>query len=210
MLSHICPCRESARRGPRCARRFVLAIEALHRANMDVPAVRVAVLKGGFDQWVRRFWKNPMLVQGYDDEYWGYAELEVMRQKRANANIPLSNLPPPIHSVTANQPATTSVVPGVQSNIGTREHANEALDVHRSHSLYSRPTDQPATPWSGAGSDIERAIAGAVVPGISDSETSGTIAGEIVPDASEDVCDTGADVTPPASVASGATATLPR
>ena len=64
----------------------MLALNALRRNNMPVPNVRVAVLRGGFDQWVRRFWKNATLVQGYDDEYWGYAELEAMRASKTTKN----------------------------------------------------------------------------------------------------------------------------
>ena len=211
MLSHICPCRESARRGPRCARRFVLAIEALRRTSMQVPALRVAVLRGGFDQWVRRFWKNPMLVQGYDDEYWGYAELELMRRKRAKDSIPRPNVSSPTDFTTATQTETSSLAS--ESNTSPPAHAKEILTGHRAHSLYSRPVDQPATPWSDAGSDIAGAIADTIVNG-----TNNTNRSETIPDTSDtsgattgasSVLGTGVAASPPVSVVDGVTTKPP-
>merc|ERR1719160_1970468 len=64
-------CMESARRGPRCARRLLTTLEALPQEQ--VPPIRVHVLEGGFDQWVRRFWQDGDLrIQGFDDDYWGF------------------------------------------------------------------------------------------------------------------------------------------
>jgi hypothetical protein len=65
-------CMESARRAPRCARRLVAALEALRQGGHSAPPVAVRVLEGGFDQFCRRHWQDPRLVQGYDDDYWGY------------------------------------------------------------------------------------------------------------------------------------------
>merc|ERR1719499_395074 len=63
---------ESARRGPRCARRLLTTLEAL--PPRQVPPIHVHVLEGGFDQWVRRFWQEGDLrIQGFDDDYWGFA-----------------------------------------------------------------------------------------------------------------------------------------
>jgi hypothetical protein len=97
-------CMESARRGPRCARRMHVSMEALRRAGCAVPQVEVRVLQGGFGQWCRRFWQDASKVEGYDDDYWGFAEMG-----------------------------------------GTQ------LGGDGRHALYERPADQPATPWSGAG-----------------------------------------------------------
>lgn len=33
---------------------------------------RIRVLRGGADQWIRRFWKDDRLVEGFDAEYWGW------------------------------------------------------------------------------------------------------------------------------------------
>ena len=49
-------------------------MSALRRTHAPVPTIRIAVLRGGFDQWVRRHWRDPARVEGYDDVYWGYAE----------------------------------------------------------------------------------------------------------------------------------------
>lgn len=74
-------CMESARRAPRCARRLVLAIQALrereHVGEDPAPlsAIDVRVLEGGFDQWCRHFWADDQRVDAYDDAYWGYAEM---------------------------------------------------------------------------------------------------------------------------------------
>ena len=67
-------CMESARRGPRCAKRLVEGMRALRGVGCAPQPVKVAVLEGGFDQWVRRHWRDPARVEGYDDNYWGYAE----------------------------------------------------------------------------------------------------------------------------------------
>ena len=67
-------CMESARRGPRCAKRLVEGMRALRDVGYAPQPVKVAVLEGGFDQWVRRHWRDPARVEGYDDAYWGYAE----------------------------------------------------------------------------------------------------------------------------------------
>ena len=112
---------ESARRAPRCARRFLLAVEALQErearadrgeevpsrvaAQRPLPAMDVRVLEGGFDQWCRRFWADGRRVDAYDDEIWGYGEMG-----------------------------------------GTSLYAHD----EPAHPEYRRPEDQAATPWSGA------------------------------------------------------------
>lgn len=126
-VSVVIHCMESARRGPRCARRVALALEALreHRRHMHeergrregggsaeaandrrLPGIEVRVLEGGFDQWCRRFWADASRVEQYDDEIWGYAEMG-----------------------------------------GTSLFAHDAP----MHPGYVRPLDQEATPWSMAG-----------------------------------------------------------
>jgi rhodanese-related sulfurtransferase len=110
-------CMESARRGPRCARRtfeylcqqkgldprFVLPTASL-------AGVTLRVLRGGFDQWCRRFYRDVDLVEGFDDDYWGWGSSSDAEADEGD------------HSLT---PAA--------------------------HTLYQRPVDQPATPWSGSG-----------------------------------------------------------
>ena len=71
-------CMESARRAPRCARRLSCAVTALRqlRGVSMGPTIEIRVLEGGFDQYCRRYWKDPYRVVGYDDEYWGYREMD--------------------------------------------------------------------------------------------------------------------------------------
>merc|ERR1712224_680580 len=55
--------------------RMFVALQALRELGWDgLPDIRV--LEGGFDQWARRFWNDPQRVQGYDDEYWGFAMMD--------------------------------------------------------------------------------------------------------------------------------------
>eukprot|EP00466_Bigelowiella_natans_P009814 jgi/Bigna1/137874/aug1.41_g12582 len=68
-------CMESARRGPRCARRLFEALDVLE--TDETQKIRILVLQGGFDQWIRKFFKTRReLIEDYDDEYWGYEELQ--------------------------------------------------------------------------------------------------------------------------------------
>jgi hypothetical protein len=66
-------CMESARRGPRCARR-------LHDYWCQQPypppqrRPRLCVLQGGADLWVRRFYRDTSMVSGFDPDYWGFGE----------------------------------------------------------------------------------------------------------------------------------------
>jgi rhodanese-related sulfurtransferase len=62
-------CMESVMRGPRCA----LALDAflcITQKEADHP--RICVLKGGFDKWCRKHHANPALVDGFDDDFWGF------------------------------------------------------------------------------------------------------------------------------------------
>jgi len=66
-------CMESARRGPRCAKRMVVLLES--RSTPDLPSnLKVRVLKGGADHWIRRFWRDPSKVQGFDPDYWSFGD----------------------------------------------------------------------------------------------------------------------------------------
>ena len=65
-------CMESARRGPRCARRLHerLCLLANEDPDVNTPNSRAArggptirVLTGGFDQWCRKFWQDSELVE---------------------------------------------------------------------------------------------------------------------------------------------------
>lgn len=61
-------CMESARRGPRCAFR-------LHKyLSEEQPQLNcsIRVLRGGADLWIRRFFRDPTLVENFDNDYWGW------------------------------------------------------------------------------------------------------------------------------------------
>lgn len=113
-------CMESARRGPRCARRVVVALEALDELEYARPQLAIRVLAGGFDQWARRFWNDPTRVVGYSEDYWCFGEFAEADAAAAAAE---------------------------------QREEEESVDAgHPAHPLYTRPADQPATPWSEAGS----------------------------------------------------------
>ena len=78
-------CMESARRGPRCARRTVAAAAVLRVAGHVLTKLDVRILEGGFDQWVRRFWQDPLLVEGYEDDYW--VQTQPIPQPTAQSSI---------------------------------------------------------------------------------------------------------------------------
>merc|ERR1712032_1391857 len=101
---------ESARRGPRCARRLSVYMGAAAGASSSTVSIRV--LQGGADQWIRRFFNDPSRVEGFDDDYWGFFFSEEEGGPNGGGN---------------------------------------ARGAEKLHSLYSRPADQPATPWSAAG-----------------------------------------------------------
>ena len=79
-------CMESVLRGPRCALLFTHYLARhFHKrteqggehkeakdARLGVGDIDVCVLRGGADQWVRNFWRNPSLVEDFDDNYWGF------------------------------------------------------------------------------------------------------------------------------------------
>eukprot|EP00939_MAST-03C_sp_MAST-3C-sp1_P004032 g4032.t1 len=114
-------CMESARRGPRCARRFVEILSAY-----DVDDISIKVLIGGFDQWVRAYFREePELIENFDDDYWGFCDAErVCRVKERGPSRELAD-----------------------------KNATVAAGHHK---LYTRPVDQKATPWSDAGSNVSK------------------------------------------------------
>lgn len=63
-------CMESARRGPRCARRFHEMLKIWNNHDWNIT---VRVLTGGFDQWIRTYYDTKW-IENYDDEYWGFEE----------------------------------------------------------------------------------------------------------------------------------------
>ena len=83
-------CMESARRGPRCARRFLEYLINFLRIDYDVinePAAlrnlekysgipRVRILKGGADLWIRHYHRRDSKVENFDDNFWGFDDIE--------------------------------------------------------------------------------------------------------------------------------------
>lgn len=61
-------CMESLRRGPRAAYRLT---QLFAKLPDDMPKPQIKILQGGADQWIRNHWESP-LVEGYDDDFWGY------------------------------------------------------------------------------------------------------------------------------------------
>lgn len=114
-------CMESARRGPRCAYRLHQALQ--HEADEEAaPGIDLHILRGGADLWLRRFVReDPSLVDAFDNDYWGW-------------------------------PADGTQGPRIRQAAGEAAVAATAAAVDApSHSLYNRPTDQPATDWSSGG-----------------------------------------------------------
>lgn len=65
-------CMESIRRGPRCARRLHnYFLDNSEDYDITIPDLRI--LRGGADQWIRKYYKTDF-VEGYDDDYWGFEE----------------------------------------------------------------------------------------------------------------------------------------
>jgi 3-mercaptopyruvate sulfurtransferase SseA len=63
-------CMETVMRSVRCAKRF----NNLVREAGDSDIISVKLLTGGADGWIRSFWNNKRLVEGFDDKYWGFEE----------------------------------------------------------------------------------------------------------------------------------------
>jgi Cdc25 family phosphatase len=59
-------CMESQVRGPKCAIKFKFFLDFTKESN----DWHIFVLEGGFDQWVRKYYNNPNLVENFDIEYW--------------------------------------------------------------------------------------------------------------------------------------------
>jgi hypothetical protein len=143
-------CMESVRRGPRCAYRLALATEALAECGVVFPTLDIRVLEGGFDRWVRQYWKDNTKVTGFDDDYWLFSELEELREQEAakvQHNIP--NLKPGAKATGSSSGDSG----GGGGGNGSKKGSGGGGSSNRLHTLYSRPKDQPATPWSAAGQD---------------------------------------------------------
>lgn len=69
-------CMESIRRGPRCARRLFLQLQMSAESADEVssPPLAIKVLQGGADQWMRDFYSDIRLVDGYNNDIWGYLD----------------------------------------------------------------------------------------------------------------------------------------
>jgi hypothetical protein len=63
-------CMETIERSVRCAKRFY----DLVRDSGDSDIISVKLLTGGADGWIRSYWSDKRLVEGYDDKYWGFEE----------------------------------------------------------------------------------------------------------------------------------------
>lgn len=59
-------CMESIKRGPRCA--FLLN-QFFNILNLNNPP-KIYILFGGAYQWIKKYYKDPELVENFDDEYW--------------------------------------------------------------------------------------------------------------------------------------------
>lgn len=63
-------CMESIRRGPRCARRLYNHV-CLGYEEDKFP-FSIKILQGGADRWIRKHYTNELLVENFDDDYWGW------------------------------------------------------------------------------------------------------------------------------------------
>merc|ERR1712165_434103 len=70
-------CMETVKRSVRCARRFYDLVSE----SGDKNAIAVKLLAGGADGWIRSYWNDKRLVEGYDDQYWGFEEDEIKKQQ---------------------------------------------------------------------------------------------------------------------------------
>jgi len=97
-------CMESARRGPRCARRLHDYWSAADRPGDAArpacsPRPRICVLQGGADLWIRRFWKDASRVMDFDPDYWGFGDTDDTATESINGHV--------LYTRPADQPATT-------------------------------------------------------------------------------------------------------
>lgn len=70
-------CMETLKRSVRCARKF----HNLVMDSGDNNAIAVKLLTGGADSWIRSYRNDKRLVEGYDDQYWGFEEDEMKKQQ---------------------------------------------------------------------------------------------------------------------------------
>ena len=135
-------CMESVRRGPRCARRFVDAMQALAAESHAPPALHVRVLEGGADQWMRHHFEDARLVEGYDEGCWGFRSMcgtQMVLREACSGTDDDRESEDDDDCMAAMQAEWESLEQGCV----------DAAASH--HPLYQRPADQPATTWSGPG-----------------------------------------------------------
>lgn len=128
-------CMESARRGPRCARRLHSYWSAADTPD-DAARPRICVLQGGADLWIRRFWNDARRVVDFDPDYWGFGDTyETVTNSSGGHRL---------YSRPADQPAT------LWSAGGTL--ADTAVPAARVDSTYFRDGCRPLS-----AEDIQRA-----------------------------------------------------
>ena len=136
-------CMESARRGPRSAFKLhneyciqndeyadQVTPQEMCKKYPDKGIPRICILRGGADQWIRRFHKDSNLVEGFDDDYWGFYPDVI---ESAESHVDDNNIKS-------------------QTTMETENNSND-IAIQRMHKLYSRPSDQPRTEWSLPGKD---------------------------------------------------------
>ena len=66
-------CMESLRRGPRVAMLMKKMLKDTGDVGMN-QRIRIRVLFGGADTWIRKHYRNSKLVENFDDEYWWFEQ----------------------------------------------------------------------------------------------------------------------------------------
>lgn len=119
-------CMESLRRGPRCAFRLNTLFDLLEKSlGRKIHRPKIAVLKGGADQWIRQRWDTPF-VGNYDDDYWGFAA-------DANAGTDL---------LTERSFESGPQHKRARSNEALARHIrNQSINAPITHKLYTAPKD---------------------------------------------------------------------
>ena len=69
-------CMETLKRSVRCAKKFHSMLLDSGESNK----IAVKLLTGGADSWIRSYWNDKRLVEGYDDQYWGFEEDQIQKK----------------------------------------------------------------------------------------------------------------------------------